>query len=397
MIVDDEPMVTRSLESLLRLETEYAISSFQTPADALNRLKERPADIIVSDFMMPEMNGLEFLRQARELHPDVPRIMLTGYADKENAIQAINEIGLFQYIEKPWDNDHFRMVIRNGIEQHSLRRILKQRIHELDMANRRADHLHKQASLMQDELEQARLLLHELMLEQLPRRGPATFSVRYRPAMPIGGDFYDLIDLADNHAAVLLADLTGHGIKAALSIALLKFAFSRFAGQPAGPEKILCGINTAMHEGLPSGVFAAAAVVVIDIKNARYHIANAGLPHPLLIRRSENRFERICAEGLLLGVTETDLFPEVDITTVAMRESDALLLMTDGVTEMEMTDDRQFGDCALHEFLHEHLNEDSAALLRNIEEHCLAQRKQDSIVDDVTMLTIDHSLHRSTP
>lgn len=397
MIVDDEPMVIRSLESLLQLETEYRISSYQSPVAALDRLKETPVDIIVSDFMMPDMNGLEFLREARSLHPDVPRIMLTGYADKENAIQAINEVGLFHYVEKPWDNDYLKMVIRNGLEQRSLRAVLKRRIRELDLTTRRADRLHEEASLLQDELDQARGLLHELLPGSLPSHGPFELAVHFQPAMQIGGDFYDTLPLAGNRRAVLLADLTGHGIKAALSTALLKFAFSRFSGKDVGPTRILEGINSVLHDGLPSGVFAAAALVVIDIDSPRYHIANAGAPHPLLLRRSSRKIERVFAEGLLLGVAGADEFPDVEVTVVEPRPGDGLLLMTDGVTETELGDDRHYGDGSLQECLRAALDKTGEDLLRALESHRAAQRANQNDGDDVTMLIIDYSQDRSTP
>jgi len=306
LIVDDEPMVIQSLASLLQLETDYAVSTFESPREALARLEERPSDVIVSDFMMPGMNGLEFLREARRLHPDTPRILLTGYADKENAIRAINEVGLYQYIEKPWDNEQLKVVLRNGIEHRTLQTVLKQHIHELERTTRRADRLHEEASQLQDELDQARRLLQELLPDELALPQPLELFRHFEPALPIGGDFYDILKLADGRPVLLLADLTGHGIKAALSIALLKFAFAAFAGREADAADIVRGINRVLHDGLPSGVFAAAVVVVIDIDSDQYHIANAGTPHPLIVRRDAGKIERVAAEGLLLGVTDPD-------------------------------------------------------------------------------------------
>lgn len=83
---------------------------------------------------MPEMNGFEFLSVAKDLYPEVSMILLTGYADKENAIRAINEIGLYKYVEKPWDNDDLIFNIRNGIERSHLMSELRQKIEELEIA-----------------------------------------------------------------------------------------------------------------------------------------------------------------------------------------------------------------------------------------------------------------------
>ena len=68
------------------------------------------------------------LAKVREIKPEIPRIILTGYADKENAIKAINEVGLFQYIEKPWDNDDLKIIIRNGIEKKQLLKKLQEKM-----------------------------------------------------------------------------------------------------------------------------------------------------------------------------------------------------------------------------------------------------------------------------
>jgi response regulator RpfG family c-di-GMP phosphodiesterase len=83
---------------------------------------------------MPQMDGITFLGKVRDLRPETTRILLTGYSDKENAIKAINEVGLFQYIEKPWDNDHLRIVLRNGLEKQKLTRTLQQKVEEINRA-----------------------------------------------------------------------------------------------------------------------------------------------------------------------------------------------------------------------------------------------------------------------
>lgn len=132
VIVDDEEMVLKSIVSFLSLETDYAVKSFTSTAAALDYLRDNDADLVVSDYLMPEMDGISFLSKVRELRPEIPRIILTGYADKENAIKAINEVGLFQYIEKPWDNRDLLMVFRNGLERQTLLRRLQEKMTEIE-------------------------------------------------------------------------------------------------------------------------------------------------------------------------------------------------------------------------------------------------------------------------
>ena len=89
----------------------------------------------VSDYLMPGMNGIQFLSRAKELQPEASRVLLTGHADKQSAIAAINQVALFQYVEKPWDNAQLLLVIQSGAERAKLFRTLQAKISELDGAH----------------------------------------------------------------------------------------------------------------------------------------------------------------------------------------------------------------------------------------------------------------------
>lgn len=134
LLVDDEEMVLTSLRSFLTLETDYRVLPFLSPSAALEFAAGNEVNLVISDFLMPEMDGISFLARMRELRPEATRIILTGYADKENAIKAINEVGIFQYLEKPWDNDEVLIAIRNGLEKQRLLKHLEERIAEINKA-----------------------------------------------------------------------------------------------------------------------------------------------------------------------------------------------------------------------------------------------------------------------
>ena len=134
-IVDDEDMVITSVRAFLNLETEYTIHGFTDPEEAARFLETHPVDVIVSDYLMPKMNGIQLLGRAKQLQPEAARVLLTGHADKQSAIQAINDVGLFQYLEKPWDNAQLLLVIQSAIERTQLFRTLQQKIGELDNAH----------------------------------------------------------------------------------------------------------------------------------------------------------------------------------------------------------------------------------------------------------------------
>ena len=136
VVVDDEKIVTSAFKTLLKVEGFNEAVMFNSPQEALTYLKDNKPDLIISDFLMPQMNGLEFLTEVNKMYPEVSKILLTGYADKENAIRAINEVGLYRYIEKPWDNDDLIINIKNGIERSYLLSQLREKISELEAAKK---------------------------------------------------------------------------------------------------------------------------------------------------------------------------------------------------------------------------------------------------------------------
>ncbi len=144
LLVDDEDIVTTSIKSFLNLETDYEVVVFNSPRRALDYLGNTPVDLVVSDFLMPEMDGIQFLLEVKKLYPQAVRILLTGYADKENAIKAINEVGLYQYIEKPWDNEEVQLVIKNGLEKRLLLKRLQEKIGEVERAHEELRDVQKQ-------------------------------------------------------------------------------------------------------------------------------------------------------------------------------------------------------------------------------------------------------------
>jgi DNA-binding NtrC family response regulator len=135
VIVDDEEMVITSLKALLQLETEHTIHGFTDPEGAARFLETNLVEVCVSDYLMPRMNGIQLLTRVKQFQPEASRVLLTGHADKQSAIAAINQVALFQYVEKPWDNAQLLLVIQSAIERAQLFRTLREKVSELDSAH----------------------------------------------------------------------------------------------------------------------------------------------------------------------------------------------------------------------------------------------------------------------
>lgn len=386
MIVDDEELVLQSLTSFLSLETDYKVLTFQSPKEALKELHKRPVDMIISDFLMPEMNGIGFLKEVKKLHPDVPRILLTGYADKENAINAINQVGLYQYIEKPWDNQNIKLIIRNGLQNKNLNEVLREKLRELDQVSLHREELAQRNNVLSQELSLARRL-QDSMLPSTPLvKGNISIFSRYKPALEIGGDFFDVIDLDKNRIAILIADVTGHGIQSALSTMLLKFAFSSFADKNVQPVDILKGMNKVLHPILPIDIFVAALVVVMDAKNCRGSVINGGIPHPMFIRK--NGVEPIPANGLILGVADEELFEAGEEYQIDLSNDESLILYTDGLSEIEIGDGKHFEDGGLVNTISQNLRLSLDELLDRLLAESDKFKKTNPYQDDLTIVGI---------
>lgn len=111
LIVDDEEFVRNALVRALRNE-DYDVRTADGPKAAWVALAERPADIVISDFKMPRMTGLELLQRVREEFPDTIRIMLTGHADTETVIDAVNNSEIYRFLTKPWNDEELKLVLR---------------------------------------------------------------------------------------------------------------------------------------------------------------------------------------------------------------------------------------------------------------------------------------------
>lgn len=151
LIVDDEVMITETISTYLELTTDLQVFTANDPVIGLNYMRNEEIDLVISDFLMPGMNGLEFLRKVKEIAPDATLVLLTGYADKENAIKAINQVGLYYYIEKPWNNEDLVRIVKNGLEKKKLLDDLREKIVELEHSQGEIDRLYK---LLKDEYEQ---------------------------------------------------------------------------------------------------------------------------------------------------------------------------------------------------------------------------------------------------
>jgi len=296
----------------LSLELELPIATTADPYEAIRILEERPPKVLVTDFRMPGMDGVEVLERARRLAPDTVRILLTAQADKANIIEAINRGKLFRYVVKPWENDQLARTVREAIESHDLQVHRREENHSLRSA---VDHV----------IELQRALLPARWLE-LPGAVVACF---YAPCEHASGDYLDAFPLPGNRQVLLLGDVCGHGVGAALFVftarALLRSGLSE--GQPIAG--VLDRTNRFLCRDMSAGRFLTLFAAIHDPQAGALRYVNAGQNPPLLV--SGGRLRQLTRTGLPFGLVETTHYELSE--PIAFGPEDLLLCYSDGLVE----------------------------------------------------------------
>jgi response regulator RpfG family c-di-GMP phosphodiesterase len=131
LCLDDEQNILNALKRLLRKEN-YHLLTCTTGDEGLQLLSQNEVQVVISDQRMPEMSGTEFLKQVKELYPDIIRIILTGYTDVETISNSINQGHIYKFFLKPWNDQHLTLEIRQALEQYDLIKANK-RLHEVTL------------------------------------------------------------------------------------------------------------------------------------------------------------------------------------------------------------------------------------------------------------------------
>ncbi len=243
---------------------------------------------------------------------------------------------------------------------------------------------------IQKELEIAEQIQASILPRDVPRRTGIEIAARYLPMSAVAGDFYDFLTFERNHLGILIADVTGHGVPAALIASMLKVAFAGQAAHAADPARVLTGLNQALC-GKFEDHFVTAAYLYVDLDAKTIRYAGAGHP-PLLFRNRSNGAARSFEQnGLFLG-----MFPEAEYSSLELplKPGDRYVLYTDGLPESKNLDGEEFGIARCLGVLDAHTRLDAGPLadrmLNEIARWSAAAkgavRQQE---DDMTLIVLD--------
>jgi serine phosphatase RsbU (regulator of sigma subunit) len=387
VLVDDDELVLSTLRALLELDGGFQVLEFNDSLRAIEELERLPVDIIISDYLMPGINGVDVLKKARSLQPEAMRILLTGFADKQNAIRALNEASIYQYLEKPWDNDQLLMVLQNALREKGLRQQLAEKISTLDRLIIRHDELTDRQQRLEQDLEMAARVQRSLLPDSFPEIPGLRIDSFYRPCQAVGGDYFDFIR-RDGQTWILVSDVSGHGIQAALASMLMKAIFQDSGTSSEGPAQLLSKMNDRLKRFLPEGLYAAAAVICVDDQDATIRFANAGLPFPFVLRFGQRRLDEVLSPGFPLGMFSGVGLESYEVRQMEMMPGDVLLVASDGLRETEAETGEFFGDRQLRHTLIELNGNEGGRLIANLIARADRFSGSRTPADDVVILTL---------
>jgi phosphoserine phosphatase RsbU/P len=378
LIVDDTPVNLGVISGALKDSFNTKVATNGEKALAIASGAEKP-DLILLDVMMPEMDGYEVCRRlkASPETQNIPVIFLTGQTETEDETRGF-EVGAVDYIHKPFSAA-----------------IVKVRVHLHLMLREAHEQIAQQLQAINTELEMAR----QIQLSILPRGTPEVDDLdivaKYIPMTSVAGDFYDFIVVDQQHIGILIADVSGHGLPAALIASMLQVALTAQFVHASEPGKVLSGLNQALCGKFQQN-FVTAAYVYIDLERSTMSYAGAGHPPLLLWRKSSGKASEILENGLVLGQ-----FPEAtyDVVQIALEPEDRSVLYTDGILETKNPSDEEFGTdrfMRLMETSHELRADQFVDVLLDELSHWSGNPRGEGQQDDITVLVFDFKSHRQS-
>jgi sigma-B regulation protein RsbU (phosphoserine phosphatase) len=238
------------------------------------------------------------------------------------------------------------------------------------------------------EMRAARKIQAAILPSSMPSVSPWALAARYAPMTGVAGDFYGFPRVLPNSLGIILADVMGHGVPAALVASMVKVAVFNGAGSGLSPAKIMQELNRTLCKEAP-GQLASAIYVELNREGNLARYTAGGQPPPLLWRRGEQRLDPLDSAGLLLGVRPEEPY---DDNTSHFAQGDRLLIYSDGLTEAENGKGESFGDAVLPDFfvLKQNLSAETfaEALLQSVLAWSV-EHSRPGQADDITFVIVD--------
>ncbi len=377
LVVDDEEDVELLIRQRFRRqirEGEINFSFARNGVEAMAKIAAEPdIEIVLTDINMPEMDGLTLLVHLKELDRVLRSVVVSAYGDLDNIRTAMNR-GAFDFLTKPIDFADLHVTLEKTIRN----------VEEVKSALA----THSQLENIQRELQIASDMQQSVLpstFPPFPERTDLDIYARMTPAREVGGDFYDFFMLDEDCLGIIVADVSGKGIPAALYMMLSRALVRGRALQGLSPAQCLTEANDMLCVNNPTSMFVTLFYGVLNLATSELTYCSGGHNPPMLVSPGGQAQELRSVGGPLLGGFDGVTYRE---GTRMMQPGEYLFLYTDGVTEAENRMQAMLGTERLAATLERHAGLDAEALVQAVfdDVHAFADGAMQS--DDITAMAV---------
>ena len=371
LLVDDEPKVLAAIKRQLR--KEFRFETALSGEEALKIIDEKgPFAVVVSDYQMPGMNGIDFLCKVKTVDPDTVRMMLTGSADMSTAIQAVNEGSIFQFHPKPCPAETLGKAIKSGIDKYRETTDSQTEMKKVKMS-----------------LEQASRIQQTLAPKSDPRLDGYDIAGKSIWCDETSGDYYDFIqpeDWKQEKVGIVVADVIGHGISAALLMTTVRASLRERILSPGNGPAIVSHVNNSLVKDIEElNLFVTMFYSEIDLSQKRFRWVHAGHEPAIVYDAAGDSFEMLGGDGVPLGVMDNWDYEEAEI---GIDSGQIILIGTDGIKEAYNSHGEYFGNDRLMAVVRDHADKPAKDLLNEIFDALNRFRYPAERLDDETLVII---------
>jgi len=372
LFVDDDPKILAALRRQFRKKID--VETVPSGADGLDAIRTHgPFSVVVTDYCMPEMNGIEFLKQVQKIAPETVRVLLTGSADLGAAIQAVNQGNIFRFLTKPCSPEVLTEALLESMQRY--RRSKKER--KFNERTRRwlTEAMHIQQSMMpraRPGVDGLDIAGHSIYCDQT------------------GGDYYDFFEVgcgAQRRMSIVVGDVSDHGLPSALLMTSARAFLRESATRGGSIASIVGGVNCQLSRDIQaSGRFMTLFYAEIDHAVESIRWVRAGHDPAILYDTHSGRFEELAGQGgLPLGVFEEAVYGEYQR---GLAPGQIIVIGTDGIWEARDDHGMMFGKQMLQKVIREHAESSSAQIVQQVLESLKQFIFPLSLQDDATLVVV---------
>jgi serine phosphatase RsbU (regulator of sigma subunit) len=337
LVVDDNDDKRFLLRSIL--DKNFTVLEADNGTSALTTIGAELPDVVLLDVLMPELDGFEVCRKmkADPRTAEIPVLFVSVLDPDQHGVEGL-ELGGEDFISWPVNASELVARIQARIRSYrplnALRSVVEEQSRQLEEDRRRE-------AAREFELEQARAVQQRFVTNLFPRGRGLQFAHCYRPSQMVGGDMFDVVAVDSDKIAIMMADVSGHGLPAALLTSVAKVLFRIGAERCAEPALLLRWLNRQISSYLATGEFLTIFLGLWNAKTQKFSFAGAGHPPAMLFTSDGLTVERLSVSPGIVGVMADGEFPQA---SVQLSAGQRIVCYTDGVTEATNRQEELLGE-----------------------------------------------------